>query len=123
MNLIYCNSRDDFYTFRNSNIENKGNFGITGPCRMKNCAFLNARTRTFISAYKQKKKSLSLATFTIWLGWLDSNQRNGGIRIRCLTTWRHPKKARTEHTLRPALNFFNLRRFLGKTSKLLVKLG
>lgn len=24
------------------------------------------------------------------LGWLDSNQRNGGTKNRCLTTWRHP---------------------------------
>ena len=25
-----------------------------------------------------------------WLGWLGSNQRNDGIKIRCLTAWRHP---------------------------------
>ena len=25
-----------------------------------------------------------------WLGWKDSNLRNDGVRVRCLTTWRHP---------------------------------
>lgn len=25
-----------------------------------------------------------------WLGWKDLNPRNGGVRVRCLTTWRHP---------------------------------
>ena len=28
----------------------------------------------------------------LWLGWKDLNPRNGGPRIRCLTTWRHPNK-------------------------------
>ena len=35
------------------------------------------------------KKPPKRAAF-YWLGRLDSNQRNGGIRIRCLTTWRRP---------------------------------
>ena len=26
----------------------------------------------------------------LWLGWKDSNLRNDGVRVRCLTTWRHP---------------------------------
>ena len=26
----------------------------------------------------------------IWLGWKDLNPRNNGVRVRCLTTWRHP---------------------------------
>ena len=26
----------------------------------------------------------------LWLGWLGSNQRDDGIKIRCLTAWRHP---------------------------------
>ena len=25
-----------------------------------------------------------------WLGWLDSNQRNDGVKVRCLTAWLHP---------------------------------
>ena len=25
-----------------------------------------------------------------WLGWLDSNQRNDGVKVRCLTPWLHP---------------------------------
>ena len=25
-----------------------------------------------------------------WLGQLDSNQRNDGVKVRCLTTWRWP---------------------------------
>ncbi len=25
-----------------------------------------------------------------WLGWKDLNPRNNGVRVRCLTTWRHP---------------------------------
>ena len=31
--------------------------------------------RTSLSACKIKKKSLFLATYLFWLGWLDSNQR------------------------------------------------
>gem|GEM_PF-5138889 len=27
----------------------------------------------------------------IWLGWRDSNPRNGGVKVRCLTAWLHPK--------------------------------
>ena len=25
-----------------------------------------------------------------WLGWLDLNQRNDGVKVRCLTPWRQP---------------------------------
>ena len=25
-----------------------------------------------------------------WLGYLDSNQGNDGVKVRCLTAWRHP---------------------------------
>ncbi len=25
-----------------------------------------------------------------WLGWKDLNPRNNGVRVRCLTAWRHP---------------------------------
>ncbi len=25
-----------------------------------------------------------------WLGWLDSDQRDDGVKVRCLTTWRQP---------------------------------
>ena len=32
------------------------------------------------------------------LGWLDSNQRDGGTKNRCLTTWRHPN-IELSHTL------------------------
>ena len=28
-----------------------------------------------------------------WLGWRDSNLRNDGVKVRCLTTWRQPKTA------------------------------
>ena len=28
-----------------------------------------------------------------WLGWMDSNHRAAGIKILCLTTWRHPNMA------------------------------
>jgi hypothetical protein len=27
-----------------------------------------------------------------WLGWKDSNLRNAGVRIQCLTTWRQPNE-------------------------------
>ena len=27
-----------------------------------------------------------------WLGWLDSNQRDDGVKVRCLTAWLHPSK-------------------------------
>ena len=25
-----------------------------------------------------------------WLGWMDSNHRNDGVKVRCLTTWLQP---------------------------------
>ena len=25
-----------------------------------------------------------------WLGWQDSNLRNAGVKVLCLTTWLHP---------------------------------
>ena len=34
------------------------------------------------------------------LGWLDSNQRDGGTKNRCLTTWRHPNMC---HSTSPIL--------------------
>lgn len=41
-----------------------------------------------------KKKSAPNATYaswhSTWLGWLDLNQRNDGVKVRCLTPWRQP---------------------------------
>ena len=31
-----------------------------------------------------------LGAFT-WLGWRDSNPRDDGVKVRCLTPWLHPK--------------------------------
>ena len=28
----------------------------------------------------------------LWLGWKDLNPRNNGVRVRCLTAWRHPSR-------------------------------
>lgn len=36
------------------------------------------------------KKRTAFYTVLNWLGWKDLNPRNGGVRVRCLTTWRHP---------------------------------
>ncbi len=37
-----------------------------------------------------------------WLGWLDSNQRNDGVKVRCLTAWLHPKIRENQERERPA---------------------
>ena len=35
-------------------------------------------------------KKLTQLRELCWLGWKDLNPRNNGVRVRCLTTWRHP---------------------------------
>ena len=40
--------------------------------------------------YLKNKKPDALHLVFIWLGWKDLNPRNNGVRVRCLTTWRHP---------------------------------
>lgn len=66
---------DDFLTSRQESIENKGFFKFKVRVRLKKELFEKHSTRTNISACKIKKKSLFLATYLFWLGWLDSNQR------------------------------------------------
>ena len=39
---------------------------------------------------KQKIAANDIQFAAMWLGWKDSNLRNDGVRVRCLTTWRHP---------------------------------
>ena len=31
-----------------------------------------------------------------WLGWRDSNPRDDGVKVRCLTAWRQPSMENTE---------------------------
>ena len=37
-----------------------------------------------------KKKASEKFRSLVKLGWKDLNPRNNGVRVRCLTTWRHP---------------------------------
>ncbi len=39
---------------------------------------------------KNKRSVHNKCTDQVWLGWKDLNPRNNGVRVRCLTTWRHP---------------------------------
>ena len=34
--------------------------------------------------------TLLCSLLLLWLGWKDLNPRNNGVRVRCLTAWRHP---------------------------------
>ena len=38
------------------------------------------------------------------MGWLDSNQRDDGVKVRCLTAWLHPRKNFLQHTSNHMLN-------------------
>ena len=38
------------------------------------------------------------------MGWLDSNQRDDGVKVRCLTAWLHPRKNFLQHTNSHMLN-------------------
>ena len=40
-----------------------------------------------------------LGAFT-WLGWRDSNPRDDGVKVRCLTAWRQPSIENTEPNFR-----------------------
>ena len=46
--------------------------------------------QTFDSSLSYRFQSFDIKK---WLGWKDSNFRNDGVRVRCLTAWRHPKIA------------------------------
>ena len=35
-----------------------------------------------------------------WLGWRDSNPRDDGVKVRCLTAWRQPSIENTEPNFR-----------------------
>ena len=48
----------------------------------------NHATQPNVKLQKQTLK-ISRSVFKK-LGWLDSNQRDGGTKNRCLTTWRYP---------------------------------
>ena len=59
-------------------------------------AIRNERIEEHCQAQLDMKRVLRIAGITAfytvlnWLGWKDLNPRNGGVRVRCLTTWRHP---------------------------------
>ena len=45
--------------------------------------------------FSEMKVSQSVHNCILWLvfnllGWKDLNPRNNGVRVRCLTAWRHP---------------------------------
>ncbi len=50
------------------------------------------------------KCSANWANESYWLGWLDSNQRDDGVKVRCLTAWLHPRKNFLQHTNSHMLN-------------------
>lgn len=51
--------------------------------------FTRARNNITVRCLKNKKTRCNASGFH-WLGWKDLNPRNNGVRVRCLTTWRHP---------------------------------
>ena len=44
--------------------------------------------QVLLSCYK---KGFCKLCKSLWLGWKDLNPRNNGVRVRCLTAWRHPR--------------------------------
>ena len=36
------------------------------------------------------KKALRKRSAFFWLGWRDSDPRDAGVKVLCLTAWRHP---------------------------------
>lgn len=71
---------DEKLTSQDRSIENKGFFEFLVRVGLKKELFEKHCTRTNISACKIIKKSLFLATYLTWLGWLDSNQRMTGSK-------------------------------------------
>ena len=55
------------------------------------------RIRTFgpsqVACFQDRCNKPSSATSPYWLGWMGSNHRNDGVKVRCLTTWLHPNVA------------------------------
>lgn len=48
-----------------------------------------------------------------WLGWRDSNARNDGVKVRCLTTWLYPNDiysiiAKIRQSVNRETQFYNL---------------
>ena len=43
-----------------------------------------------MSELSAKPEARDMELAPTWLGWLDSNQRNAGVKVPCLTTWLHP---------------------------------
>ena len=41
--------------------------------------------------FQQKKEAPYTGSFLFWLGWRDSNPRDAGVKVLCLTAWRQPK--------------------------------
>ena len=42
---------------------------------------------------------------SFWLGWMDSNHRNDGVKVRCLTAWRQPIVRDMKRRLSPSVMF------------------
>ena len=45
-------------------------------------------------------------TVLIWLGWRDSDARNDGVKVRCLTAWLQPNigEIRGQNNFRPRIS-------------------
>ncbi len=73
-------------------------------------------------AGKHKKSAdRKLSADSQWLGWKDLNPRNDGVRVRCLTPWRHPNRDYLNiisHFFSNVKNFFRkIENFLKRTKK------
>ena len=55
----------------------------------------------FLSRKWKNELCLGRQKFVLsWLGWLDSNQRDDGVKVRCLTSWLQPnKKLKIQHCI------------------------
>ena len=61
-------------------------------CADKAC-FMRKDRYSFLNALKARliKKVLPYSGKNFfWLGWRDSDPRDAGVKVLCLTAWRHP---------------------------------
>ena len=72
-----------------------------------------AEKSTYFRRFSKKKAlhNCIICAVQLWLEQLDSNQRNDGVKVRCLTTWLYPNNtyiiSKTRHLVNRKMNFYN----------------
>ena len=98
-----------FCCFRNTN-------SLLGKHSTAGCFCLIKSKRSRIFGIFFKKKALHnciICAVRLWLEQLDSNQRNDGVKVRCLTTWLYPNDiysiiAKIRQSVNRETQFYNL---------------